>query len=69
MKALEKMGAKVDYQFYAPVTAWDASGRYAHWRNLPKDQPFFGVFNFNQIHESGLFEPSETLEFEIPNQQ
>lgn len=49
--------AKEDYQFDAPVTAWDESGRYAHWRNRPKDQPFFAVFNFNQTHESGLFEP------------
>ncbi|ALJ06747.1 sulfatase [Pseudalgibacter alginicilyticus] len=49
--------SKEDYQFKAPVTAWDESGSYAHWRNRNKNQPFFSVFNFNVTHESGLFEP------------
>ena len=49
--------AKEDYQFQAPVTGWDESGPYAHWRNRSENQPFFAVFNFNQTHESGLFEP------------
>lgn len=48
---------KTDYQFKAPVTAWDESSPYAHWRNRDKDQPFFAVFNFTDTHESGLFEP------------
>lgn len=48
---------KEDYQFKAPVTAWDESSPYAHWRNRKKDQPFFAVFNFTDTHESGLFEP------------
>jgi len=48
---------KQDYQFKAPVTAWDESSPYAHWRNREKDQPFFAVFNFTNTHESGLFEP------------
>ncbi|WP_250149165.1 sulfatase [Flagellimonas sp. 389] len=48
---------KTDYQFKAPVTAWDESSPYAHWRNRGKDQPFFSVFNFTETHESGLFEP------------
>ncbi|WP_203258523.1 sulfatase family protein [Hyunsoonleella ulvae] len=48
---------KTDYQFKAPVTAWDESSPYAHWRNRAKDQPFFAVFNFTETHESGLFEP------------
>lgn len=48
---------KTDYQFKAPVTAWDESSPYAHWRNRAKDQPFFAVFNFTDTHESGLFEP------------
>lgn len=48
---------KEDYQFKAPVTAWDESGPYAHWRNRQGNQPFFAVFNFTQTHESGLFEP------------
>lgn len=48
---------KTDYQFNAPVTAWDESSPYAHWRNRDEGQPFFAVFNFTETHESGLFEP------------
>ncbi|MFC5624798.1 sulfatase-like hydrolase/transferase [Algoriphagus winogradskyi] len=48
---------KEDYQFKAPVTAWDENGPYAHWRNRAEDQPFYSIFNFTTTHESGLFEP------------
>ncbi len=48
---------KTDYQFKEPVTAWDESSPYAHWRNRDEGQPFFSVFNFTETHESGLFEP------------
>ncbi|KAA5824829.1 sulfatase-like hydrolase/transferase [Algibacter amylolyticus] len=48
---------KEDYQFKAPVTAWDESSYYAHWRNRAENQPFFSVINFTETHESGLFEP------------
>ena len=48
---------KTDYQFKAPVTAWDENSPYAHWRNRAEGQPFFAVFNFTDTHESGLFEP------------
>lgn len=48
---------KEDYQFKAPVTAWDESSTYAHWRNREDGQPFFSIFNFTETHESGLFEP------------
>jgi arylsulfatase A-like enzyme len=48
---------KQDYQFKTPITAWDESSPYAHWRNRAKDQPFFAVVNFTETHESGLFEP------------
>ncbi len=48
---------KEDYQFKAPVTAWDESSPYAHWRNRADGQPFYAVFNFTDTHESGLFEP------------
>jgi hypothetical protein len=48
---------KTDYQFKAPVTAWDESSPYAHWRNRDEGQPFYAVFNFTETHESGLFEP------------
>jgi len=49
--------SKTDYQFTAPVTAWDESSQYAHWRNRVENQPFFAIFNFTETHESGLFEP------------
>ncbi len=47
--------AKTDYQFAAPITAWDENNEEAHWRNRPKDAPFFSVFNFGTTHESRLW--------------
>ncbi|WP_345192465.1 sulfatase [Algibacter agarivorans] len=55
---------KEDYQFKAPVTAWDESSPYAHWRNRAENQPFFSVINFTDTHESGLFEPYGFREIE-----
>lgn len=46
---------KEDYQFEAPVTAWDESGNKAHWRNRPEGKPFFAVFNLGVTHESQLW--------------
>ncbi len=60
---------KEDYQFKAPVTAWDESSPYAHWRNRAKDQPFFSVMNFTETHESGLFEPYGFREIETRHYQ
>ncbi len=48
---------KGDYQFNAPVTAWDDYSWYGHWRNRAEGQPFFSIMNFTQTHESCLFEP------------
>ncbi|MDE2957843.1 MAG: sulfatase [Bacteroidota bacterium] len=47
--------SKQDYQFTAPVTAWDANSRQAHWRNRPDNTPFFAVFNFGITHESQIW--------------
>jgi len=47
--------SKTDYQFTAPVTAWDECNNDAHWRNRGKDQPFFSVFNPTVTHESGMW--------------
>ena len=55
---------KTDYQFKPPVTAWDESSPYAHWRNRKNNQPFFSIFNFTETHESGLFEPYGFREIE-----
>lgn len=60
---------KEDYQFKAPVTAWDESSPYAHWRNRDKGQPFFSIFNFTETHESGLFEPYGYREIETRHYQ
>ncbi|MDF2722818.1 MAG: sulfatase [Paenibacillus sp.] len=46
---------KTDYQFEPPVTAWDALGDDAHWRNRDEGQPFFSVFNPILTHESGMW--------------
>ena len=47
--------SKTDYQFAAPVTAWDQNGNKAHWRNREENQPFFSVFNFDVTHESKMW--------------
>lgn len=46
---------KTDYQFAAPVTAWDANSPDAHYRNRAEGQAFFSVFNHNVTHESRLW--------------
>ncbi len=43
---------KTDYQFDAPLTAWDECSNKAHWRNRPAGKPFFSVINFTITHES-----------------
>lgn len=50
---------KQDYQFVAPRSGWDESSNKAHWRNGPKDKPFFAVFNFNVTHESQIWEKKD----------
>ena len=46
---------KTDYQFAAPITAWDENSPKAHWRNRPEGTPFFSVFNIGITHESRLW--------------
>ena len=46
---------KTDYQFAAPVTAWDENGDAAHWKNREIGQPFFSVFNDEVTHESQIW--------------
>jgi uncharacterized sulfatase len=54
---------KTDYNFDPPLTAWDESGRGAHWRNRPtKETPFFAVINLTQTHESQVRLPEAQLE-------
>lgn len=47
--------AKEDYNFKALASAWDDSSKKAHWRNRPKEAPFFAVFNFGITHESQIW--------------
>ena len=47
--------AKTDYQFKAPVAAWDEQGGKAHWKNTPEGMPFLSIFNLNVTHESFIW--------------
>jgi N-sulfoglucosamine sulfohydrolase len=47
---------KQDYQFEAPVTAWDENSKTADWGGRPdKNRPFFSVINLMTTHESMVF--------------
>lgn len=54
---------KLDYQFSGhatgtgPFTVWDAEDDPSLWRGRDEGQPFFGMLNFLETHESGLFRP------------
>ena len=65
--------SKEDYQFIKTMTAWDESSNKAHWRNRPKDTPFFSVFNIGVTHESQIWAKAkdslliaEDLEVPVP---
>ncbi len=51
--------AKEDYQFKAPVTAWDENGNQAHWKHRPEGKPFFSIFNLGVTHESRIWVKAE----------
>lgn len=54
---------KTDYNFDAPLTAWDDTKKGAHWRNRPtKETPFFAVINLTSTHESQIRLPQRQLE-------
>ncbi len=48
--------AKEDYQFEALKAGWDDSNNKAHYKNRPEGKPFFSVFNFNETHESQIWD-------------
>lgn len=52
---------KTDYQFDPPMTAWDECSTNAHWRNRPKDKPFFAVVNLTTTHESQIRNHSDAM--------
>lgn len=51
---------KLDYQFSGglsrsgPFTIWDAEDDRSLWRNKGENQPFFGMINIMETHETGL---------------
>lgn len=55
--------AKQDYQFSGampgsgPFTIWDEENDVNLWRNRREGQPFFGMLNFMETHETGIFPP------------
>ncbi|HEB62369.1 MAG TPA: sulfatase [Bacteroidetes bacterium] len=51
--------AKTDYQFAAPLSAWDENDWSAHWRHRPEGKPFFAVFNIGLTHESRLWKHAD----------
>ncbi len=46
--------AKEDYNLTQPGQVWDESSKRGHWKNRPKGQPFFAVFNSEKSHESRI---------------
>ena len=59
---------KLDYQFShanahsGPFTLWDAQASEAtDWQNRAGGQPFYGLINFMETHESGVFTPLGTM--------
>lgn len=55
--------SKQDYQFSGtmvgsgPFTIWDAENDVNLWKSRQEEQPFFGMMNFMETHESGIFPP------------
>ncbi len=47
---------KRDFQFKVPITAFDDIGlNGAHWKNCPKNMPFYSCFNIFDTHESQIW--------------
>ena len=49
---------KCDYQFNSPFTAWDEVSSTVSFRDVPKDRPFFYVWNSLLTHESRIWQRS-----------
>lgn len=47
---------KTDYQFAAPVTAWDENSGQAHWKHRKEGQPFFYMHTIYETHESRMWQ-------------
>lgn len=51
--------SKTDYNFPVPKGCWDENSNKAHWKNRPKDKPFFAIFNNTITHESQIRAPEK----------
>lgn len=49
--------SKTDYNLAETGKVWDESSNKAHWRNRPRNQPFFAIFNYVITHESQIRNP------------
>ncbi len=58
--------AKTDYNLAGDPQPWDESNARAHYRNRPRGQPFFAVFNLNMSHESQVKPAAGKKSFRIP---
>ena len=63
---------KLDYQFSGilahsgPFSIWDAENASdTAWRDRDPDQPFFGLINFFETHESGVMRPTGPANSEV----
>lgn len=65
--------SKTDYQFEAPLPAWDrAGGGHNDWRDRRPGQPFFSVINLTVSHESQIRHGNRThaiLLEKLPSEQ
>jgi N-sulfoglucosamine sulfohydrolase len=61
--------SKKDYNIDQGMPGWDDSSNKAHWKNRPKDQPFFAIFNTTVTHESVLHPSKFSGEFAVPLDQ
>jgi len=65
---------KTDYQFGNPFTIWDTNvdtgfsnpEDLALWRHLPRDKPFFAMFNLMNTHESRLVDETTQATQRMP---
>lgn len=59
---------KTDYQFAAPLSAWDENGVKAHWKNRKEEQPFFAIHNIFVTHEGQIWERANQALTTSPNE-
>ncbi|SDM66827.1 sulfatase-like hydrolase/transferase [Kriegella aquimaris] len=56
--------SKTDYNF-DPKGRWNENGKEAHWKNRPRQTPFFSVYNFGETHEGNGNSTDDTFTKEV----